>query len=89
MVERDESNLNFVYNFGGLNYHLTCAEDRDIIKIAQAQLHYMQLLGGEFHIQPDDEEYEKFLILDKIYKAEQQDIKIKHVSDAKINISHV
>jgi hypothetical protein len=80
-------NLDYVYNYGGVNYHLTFTADNVIDNIAKRQLNEMKLSDGKFYIQPDFEEYNKFITLDKMYKETQQPIKVIHKNFGKIDIN--
>ena len=83
----DPNDSDYVYNYGGINYHLTYTEDGVIENIAKAQLKEMELTNGKFYIQPDFEEYNKFVTLDKIYKETKTPVKVIHVGMGKIQIA--
>ena len=83
----DLNQLDYVYNFGGINYHLSFTKDNVIDTIAKEQLIDMQLTNGKFYIQPDFEEYNKFVTLEKMHKASGNSIRIVHKGLAKIDIS--
>lgn len=89
LVERDESNISYVYNWGGINYHLTCESDSSIEEKAFNQLQQLNLVGKKYHIEPDFEQYENFKKLDQIYKSKQENLLVKHVELGKIDISHL
>lgn len=78
--------IDYVYNFGGINYHLSCTNDNTIENIAYQQLVEMNLLNKKYYIEPDWDEFNKFIELDKLYKEKKQSIKVEHVSLGKINI---
>lgn len=78
--------IDYVYNYAGINYHLTYAEDDKIERIAKDQLKDMQLSNGKFYIQPDFEEYNKFVTLDERYKQTGKSIMITHKGLGKIEI---
>lgn len=82
----DSESIDYVYNFGGLNYHLSSTSDVDIERIAYQQLLDMNLLNKTYYIEPDWDEFTIFLELDRIYKEKQQPIKVKHVGLGKIKI---
>jgi len=89
-VENNPDNKDYVYNFGGVNYHLSCNSNPDSLEeIAFNQLKTMGLVGKTFWIEPDFEEYFKFLKLDSLYKKVKMKIPITHNSDAKITIPYV
>jgi glycosyltransferase involved in cell wall biosynthesis len=90
-VERDNERRDFVYQFGGVNYHSCCLSDEEHCKktdeIAYQQLKNLGLLNKKYYIESDNEEYYKFLVLKKIFDSNEKELKIRHVSDAKIDIS--
>lgn len=84
--------LDCVYNYGGVNYHLSSTDHNTIDGIARRQLSEMKLDNGKFYIEPDFEEYNKFIELDKLYKELNQEgtnhsVKVIHTGMAKINIA--
>jgi len=87
MEYSDFDNLDYVYNYGGINYHLTFTDDNTIENIARIQLRDMQLTNGKFYIQPDFEEYNKFITLDEMYKQSKQPIKVIHKGFGKLDIN--
>jgi hypothetical protein len=95
VLDQDPTNIDFCYNFGGLNYHLSSntenrqAHHESIEDIAYQQLQDLNLVGKKFWIEPDFEQYNNFMLLDKIFKEKQQPLLIKHIGDAKIDISHL
>jgi glycosyltransferase involved in cell wall biosynthesis len=84
MHEYDESDIDYVYNWGGISNHLSCSNEINLEKIAYDQLVGLDLIGKKYWIYPDFFEYDKFLTLAEMYKGEP--IKIKHVGLGKINI---
>ena len=86
LTEEDKENIDYVYNFSGLNYHLSCHSDKTIEEIAYNQLVEMNLLNSKYYIEPDFIEYDKFVELDGIYKEKQVSISITHFSLGKIKI---
>ena len=83
----DPNLIDYVYNYGGVNYHLTYTEDNVIENIAKAQLSDMELLNGKFYIQPDFEEYNKFVTLEHLYKTSgKQPVNVRHEAFGKIEI---
>ena len=78
--------IDYVYNYSGINYHLTYEEDYKIERIAKEQLRDMQLTNGKFYIQPDFEEYDKFVTLDQRYKQTGKPVIITHRGLGKIDI---
>ena len=62
--------LDCVYNFGGINYHLSVkTPEEELQRIAHIQRESLNLVNGVFNIVPDFTEYNKFIELDKRYKA--------------------
>lgn len=78
--------IDYVYNWGGINYHASCSDERNIEEMAYQQLVDLNLLNKEYYINPDYDEYGKFVYLDKLYKEKKEPIKIKHIGMAKIKI---
>ncbi len=90
-VENKENvdNLNeidFVYNFGGINYHLSNSRDDSLYNVAHKQLVDLNILGKTYNIVPDYKEYNNFLELDRLYKENNKEITVKHLSLGKIEI---
>jgi hypothetical protein len=84
MNECDESDIDYVYNWGGISNHLSCSNEKNLEKIAYDQLVELDLVSKKYWIYPDFVEYDKFLTLAEMYKGDP--IKIKHVGLGKINI---
>jgi glycosyltransferase involved in cell wall biosynthesis len=82
----DLNQLDYVYNYGGVNYHLSFTQDDVIDNIAKEQLKDMQLTNGKFYIQPDFEQYNKFVTLEQMYKVSGNPIHIQHTGLAMIDI---
>lgn len=91
MSEKNEAELDYVYNWSGLNYHLSSSQEHNITDIAQHQLKEMGLVGGKFHIKPDFEEYKKFVMLDEMYRSGRRNLLVNHknVPKGKIDIAHL
>lgn len=79
--------MDFVYNFGGLNYHLTFAEDHEVEHIAKEQLKELELTNGKFYIQPDFEEFNKFVKLEEIYRQTNKEVSVIHRGLGKIDLA--
>jgi len=81
----------FVYGFGGVNYHLSCKPQQiySFEELAYKQLESMNLVGKKYWIRPDFEEYNKIRFLKNRFDKDGEDITIKHVGDAKIDITHL
>ena len=89
LIDDDISSIDYVYNFGGLNYHTSHTSESDIVKIAFNQLVELDLVGKIYNIIPDFEEYNKFVMLDELYKKEGKNIIVKHERLGKISIPDV
>lgn len=84
--------LDCVYNYGGVNYHLSSTDHNLIDNIAKNQLRDLGIVNGKFYIEPDFEQYNKFVELDKLYKELNKEgtnlpIKVIHKDLAKIDIA--
>ena len=97
VLEEDRPDqLDLVYNYGGVNYHLahenTNPELKNIISMAKDQLIEMGVFKGEFKIIPDFEQFNNFVKLDKKYKELNQNgtkdpVYFEHVSLGKIKVT--
>lgn len=76
----------YVYNFGGINYHLSNTKDDDISHIAKHQLKQMNIQNGVFEIVPDYDTFNKFIELEKLLKEKNHPIKVKHLSLGQFDI---
>lgn len=81
----------FVYQFGGVNYHLSNKpmQFSSFEEIAYKQLESLGLIGKKFWIEPDFEQYNNIMLLKNLFDKEKKELTIKHVGDAKIDISHL
>lgn len=91
-IEESNPNIDFVYNYGGVNYHLSSGSDSNVKGIAHNQLIDMGLLNGKFYIEPDFGEYNKFITLDKLFKERNpkgtnNPVKVIHTGVAKLDIA--
>lgn len=84
LTEHAPEQRDYVYVFGGTNYHLSTTDNID--HIAYAQLEYLELVGGKFNMIPNFTQYNKFLTLDDRYKNLNCPIHIKHLIDSDIDI---
>jgi glycosyltransferase involved in cell wall biosynthesis len=95
LVEDDKERIDHVYGFGNINYHISCMRDNenDVEQIAYNQLKDLDLLGKKYKIVPDYEQYNNFLILDKLWrmrtdwKNNNDPMKIKHTGYGKMDIT--
>lgn len=86
--EKDIENLDFVYHFGGVNYHLTSSDQNDIERIAYQQLVNMNLVGKKYWIEPD---YEKFHMITRLvdnFEIKKEKFKVIHGKDCEITIDN-
>lgn len=81
----------FIYGFGGVNYHLSSKPQQihSFEELAWNQLTDMNLIGKKYWIEPDFEQYNNCRILKQMFDKDEKEIIIKHISDAKIDISHL
>lgn len=86
LVEEDPNERDYVYNFGGINYHLSNSKDPDLTGLARQQLKSMKLYGGTYNIIPDVEQFERFIELEKIHKETNAPVQVQHVGLGKIKI---
>lgn len=87
-LETNENEIDFMYGFGTSNYHLS-NEPPNLEEIAFRQLENMNLVGKKFWIEPDFEEYNKYLNLDILFKKNKEPMKVKLLDGGKIDISHL
>lgn len=79
----------YVYNFGGINYHASYEKDQRIDEIAYDQILELNLMNKKYWIEPDYEEYNKFITLEQLYNNKKESLKINHISQGKIDIGHL
>lgn len=90
LIENDQNNKDFVYCFSGINYHLSCESSNTMMdERAYNQLKEMNLLGKKYWIEPNFDEYSKYLYLEKIHMSRNCDLDIFHLEPGKIDISHL
>ncbi len=83
-VLKDINEIYFIYYCGVINDHASY-ENVPYEKIAIEQFNNMNLIGGEFLIEPDDNEYEKFINLATELKNTNEPVKFKHIELGKID----
>lgn len=81
----DYSNLDFVYHFGGVNYHASCYP-KNLEEIAHNQLQKLNLFGKKYKIEPNQDQFNKVIELIEIYKKRQDTVKVLHKSDCEFDI---
>lgn len=86
LEENDRDNIDFVYHFGGVNYHLSCVPHDAIAKIAHQQLVDMKLEGGHYWIEPDYDKLGMIHDLVQHYKQINTPFKVKHGGNCQISI---
>lgn len=69
LIENDVED--YVYNWGGVNYHTSCLVGESIQERAYKQLEEMNLLGKTYKIQPD------FIMLNKFYRLHDEWVETK------------
>ena len=89
LIEHDPCKVDYVYNWGGINYHASHSSVDGIASIAEAQLRDLGVYGSKYEIVPDWYEYDKFCLLDRLYKEGRRDLLVKHTDLAKIDVSHL
>lgn len=87
-LETNDTERDFMYGFSTSNYHLS-NQPNNLEQIAYRQLEKMNLVDKKFWIEPDFEEYNKYLTLDCLFKRTKSSMKIKILDDGKIDISHL
>ena len=92
LEENRPDQLDLVYNYGGINYHLGCKPDSlSVDNIAKNQLIEMNVFKGEFKIIPDFDQFNNFVELDRKYKEINSEgtnnyVKLEHISLGKIRV---
>lgn len=86
LIEQDKENIDMVYNYGNINYHLSCSSLKNIDEAAEKELKELNLYGKIYKIEPNFEKYKIFLRLEEIYKKERKPIKVKHISFSNITL---
>lgn len=85
LMHDDNEDLDYVYNWGGVNYHTTCIDDKTIQQRAYEQLIELDLVGKTFTIEPDFDMLAKFARLDELYR-ESGNQTVKHTEMGKFDI---
>lgn len=81
----DYDNLDFVYHFGGVNYHASCYPT-NLEGIAYFQLQKLNLFGKKYKIEPNQEQFIKVMGLVQTFKQKQATVKIIHKNDCEFDI---
>jgi glycosyltransferase involved in cell wall biosynthesis len=88
--DENENERDFVYGFSTSNFHLSCQPtELQIQNISYEQLLELNLLNKKFIITPDYDEYNKYLLLDQMFKNKGESIDIDVLPNGKIKIPNV
>jgi glycosyltransferase involved in cell wall biosynthesis len=88
--DENENERDFVYGFSTSNFHLSCQPtELQIQNISYEQLLELNLLNKKFVITPDYDEYNKYLLLDQMFKNKGESIDIDVLPNGKIKIPNV
>lgn len=82
----DYDNMDYIYNFSGINYHATSHSDNYIINEAQTELEEMNLFKNKFYIEPDYFQFYKFMEICDIFKETGQDVSVIYPRRGEIEI---
>lgn len=82
----DADDIDFVYHFGGVNYHLSSTPQENIEKIAYQQLQRMDLVGEKYWIEPNYHQLKKITDLVDLFKTNKENIKIIHEGDCEFTV---
>jgi glycosyltransferase involved in cell wall biosynthesis len=74
----------YVYVWSGVNYHGTYALDNDVDKVAHEYLKTHDLIGKEYWIEPDFEEYHRFISIRDHFEAFSKPVEVEIVDNGKI-----
>lgn len=88
LEEDDIDNIDFVYHFGGVNYHLSHTSQTKIEQIAFQQLERMNLVGKKYWIEPNYDQLKMMTSLVDLHNTNKENIKIKHVKDCEFIIDN-
>jgi glycosyltransferase involved in cell wall biosynthesis len=77
LVDREINTVNYVYCWGGLNYHATYSEEKDMINEAD-KINKQYSINSQYEIIPDWDGYCKFVELSEIYQKTKTSINISH-----------
>jgi len=89
LLLEDNNEIDFIYNFSGVNYHLSSGQKMEHIeKVAYNQLVKLDLLKKEYWIEPDFKKYRMMIEMVKYYKEIERPFNIKHVGDAELIIDN-
>jgi len=87
LVEFDRTNMDFVYNISGINYHLSSGDSDALIeRVAYEQRIEMNIHNKPFNIEPDIEEYNKFIRMTVEYQVTGYPVCFKHYDTHRIEI---
>lgn len=90
LVVENDATIDYVYNWGGINYHASSGTpEHEISKIATQQAEELGVFNKSYDIVPDWCEYLKFVELERIYNSLKTELLVKHIALGKIDISHL
>jgi hypothetical protein len=90
LVEDDPEKIDFVYGWSGVNYHLSHGTTLDTMdERAYTQLKEMNLVGKKYWIEPNYQEYVKYVKLSQLHEKNGEDLEIKHIKPGEIDITHL
>lgn len=76
----------YVYNWGGINYHASYETDDTIVDKAEIQLKKMGIFGGTYEIYPDFTQYDKFVRMINYCGYSDKKVEVEHIDLGKLNI---
>jgi glycosyltransferase involved in cell wall biosynthesis len=89
LVLDDNDDIDFIYSFSGVNYHLSSGQKMEYIeKVAYNQLVKLDLLEKEYWIEPDFKKYGMMMNMVNYHKSIKKPFNIKHVGDAELIIDN-
>ena len=77
LIEKNKETVDYVYCWGGLNYHATYSDENDIIEEAK-KINKQYSIDSQYEIVPDWDNYCKFVKLSELYQERKTNIKILH-----------
>jgi glycosyltransferase involved in cell wall biosynthesis len=87
LVEKNANDIDFVYNFSGVNYHLSAgAPPKHIENVAYHQLKVLGIVGKKYYIEPDFDKLKMITDLVDLYTINKTNINIKFGKDAEIYV---
>ena len=88
--DQNQNQRDFIYGFSTSNYHLSSQpKELQIQKIAYDQLVNLNSLNKKFNIIPDYDGYNKYILLDEIFKQKGESIDIEVLPNGDIKIPNM